>query len=231
MQLETEAAAITVTTKQESPRVCDIIESSLELLTDGLGIGKSQPTTKASIVTAALLSHNLGALRCSYLLAQQGYYTHATSLLRTVYENWISIQYVTLFPLEARLWLQDGEETPRHGEMLTKLTWNDDQKKHARVLYTNLCKFAHSTSLLVLPSLDPASSSVFFGAQYKPLFFRSYAYFASMLTAFTLDEVAPKVDTGSQWHTKRAELMSVVSGFMEEENKAARQPTPSPVPQ
>jgi hypothetical protein len=97
----------------------------------------------------------------------------------------------------------------------------EDLKPRAKELYHSLCKSAHSTAFAVLPNLDFGNSSVFIGAQYKPAFFRSYAYFACMLAAFTADEVARVMPPHAPWHAERDSLMAVVSAFMDAENVEA----------
>ena len=220
--LETEADHVAATTAAKAGSVCNMVESLLELLAKGMLESTGRPTTTANIVTASLLSHNLSGLRCSYLLARQGYYIHATSLLRVVYENWIAVQFLTLHPDKAKLWLCGSAKTPSHSEMLKGVaSVDEDLKPRAKELHQSLCKAAHSTAFSVVPNLDPGSSSVFIGAQYKPDFFRSYAYLACSLAAFTADEIAVVIPPHDPWRAERDSLMAVVSAFMDAENVAA----------
>ena len=219
--LEAKALAVTQVTRSHSASVCQLIESSISLLVKGLLSAYPQPSNDQNKVTAGLLSSNINALTCSHVLAQQGYYVQSIAQLRNVYENWIAIQYLTVKPTSANLWLSPTRKAPGHKEMLEAISWeaDDDLKDKAKELYHLLCRFAHTSFVHVLSNVGNKGTNICFGPHYDESSFRNYAFLSSFLIEFTIDKVAIKVNPDQPWHADRERLLVELESFIDEENR------------
>ena len=126
-------------------------------------------THEKTLVCAALLSYNLNTLESALESARNYYYQQAWGQLRMVFENCTAIEYVNIYPKEAKRWLIDDYDmvsnAPRHGIMLSKLrkhSKNESYDKelvkkrldHQNKTYADFCKSTHTNSICVVPYLS-----------------------------------------------------------------------------
>jgi hypothetical protein len=144
--------------------------------------------------------------------------------MRNVYENWLAIWYLSKFPGEADRWLNPSWQMrpPTAETMKNKIDHpSKDMKAKLKSLNAELCLFAHTDPIAILPLLGsrPGETTVHFGVTYNEEQFKGAAYSIAVWIGNMLSTLSMWITDNDEWHEKNDAVTNDLLGFVEQCNE------------
>jgi len=163
-------------TRSQHKRELDLVVSVLDTYINGFNLIDSFIFTKDNEVETAwllLVTRSFGSMRCAMQLMQTGYYGQATSLLRTVTEDWFICHDCTNNQKTIQAILYNKYEIPNRREGLTFYQMAERTGKlHVyKDEYHHESKVTHPTALSLGMLRDPETGEIRAAPAYNEILF------------------------------------------------------------
>lgn len=186
------------------------------------------------LLTQVLIANAINALRCSLNLLLKGYYVQGTTLIRTVHESRLVVNYIKVKPQEAGLFLENSKRAPSFSQIRQELDNifpmpQEPFSKWTSGWYSLMSTSAHPLHGMVVALTNRGSEGpkVHYGPHYDNRFL-AYVYLflqEGMLMLATLADIVndQRLDVEGLWERDRNALQQKVLGWIDRFKQAIDQ--------
>ena len=192
-------------TSREAPDALLLLEGSLELYARAFALARTSDQPDQAMARMSLASHSFSTLCLAARAAGMGFYLQSISMLRSVYENWLSLCYLEKFPSDAHLWLEarPDRRPPKAETMRNEIDAPSKGTKNGlHKMYEVLNRFVHTDPIVVLSHYREVAGQphVFVGIEFDKEFYLSCVYGLVLWTGLMLEAVSGWIAQDDEWH-------------------------------
>lgn len=181
--------------------------------------GEIKPQKRVQQANFALAVRGYRALHTAMDALENGYYEIAMTLLRSVYENYVQMDYFVTNPEAARQWIEEDKEFEQ-GDMRKKLGLSGDFYKLLSRNYAHPLKVT-SIKPLILEVTDDGKMSL----NIYPVFSDTECYTSLFLWIFFANKIIVQVQRvfvakdipDKKWMQRVVDVQKLVEQYIEEE--------------
>ena len=219
--LEEQARQVQTQTATQYAQAITLLRDAVSLCAEATQLKDSQAPSHAVAVSMSLISQNLNSLKVCLDMATSGYYMQCGVLLRHVYENWLAIQYIRYFPMEAGEWLNSAwDHRAPSVKKILKAIGPEFGTNQSTVgdSYGLLSKFAHPNAMSIVPQIDRHDDGTVIdtGTLYHHDMFLNMACMVAQHIGFLLVDLAAFVDSSHPWYLRFHETQRHLVALIEE---------------
>ena len=223
--LDEQARHVQTQTTTQNAREVTLLRDAVSLCVEATQLDNPQAPTDAVAVSMSLISQNLNSLKVCLDIVTSGHYVQCGVLLRHIYENWLAIQYIRRFPMEAGEWLncEWDHKAPSVKKILAAIghAFGANQTTVGDS-YGLLSKFAHPNAISIAPQIcqQPAGTVIDTGLVYHHDRFLSMACLVAQYIGFLLVDLVAFVEFSDPWcarfHETEGHLVSFIKDHQPE---------------